>query len=126
MADGGKIVEFDDEKQKKLLIEGKKKYKHLHGAIYGTISSMLCRAKVEPIEFLVGLNPSFADLVKQLKDLRDVVAALAPMLEIDPKADIAMIDEYIDLAESLALSIDAQNSDSLCAAIARLDDKPYV
>lgn len=40
--------------------------------------------------------------------------------------EIGMIDEYISLAEALASSIDAESHDDLCAAIAALDDKPYI
>jgi len=119
-----KTIEFPGNEQEKLLIEGKRKYRHLHAAIFGEISSMLCKAKLEPIERLHGLDPSFTALVKELKQLREIVAVLAPLFGFTN--DLGMIDEYISLAEDLASSIDAQNSDSLCAAISVLDDKPYV
>jgi hypothetical protein len=117
-------IEFPSNEQDRLLLEGKRKYKHLHNAIFGEISSMLCKAKLEPIERLHGLDPSFSALVKELKQLREIVAILAPLFGFTD--DLGMIDEYISLAEELASSIDAQNSDSLCAAISMLDDKPYV
>ena len=118
------VVDLIQSGTEKLLTEGKKRYKHLHGAIFGEISSMLSRAKLEPIERLHGLDPSFTALVEELKGLRNVVAALAPLLGLN--GEVRMIDEYISLAEDLASSIDAQSPDSLCAAIAALDDKPYV
>lgn len=119
--DNKKVLEFDFER---LMIEGKRRYRHLHSAIFGEISSMLCKAKLEPIERLHGLDPSFSALVGELKQLREIVSRLAPLFGFD--GDLGMIDEYISLAEDLASSIDAQDSDSLCAAISMLDDKPYV
>lgn len=124
MVDTTNIVDFPAHDTEKLLFDAKKRYRHLHNAIFGEISSMLCRAKIEPMERLHGLDPSFTALVNELKFMREVVAALAPMLGLN--GEIGMIDEYILLAEGLATSIDSEDSDALCAAIAKLDDKPYV
>lgn len=110
--------------EEKQLIEAKKRYSALHRAIFGEISSMLGKAKLEPMERLHGLDPSFTALVNELKSFRDIVNALAPLLGLN--GEIGMIDEYISLAEALATSIDAENHDDLCAAIAALDDKPYI
>jgi hypothetical protein len=42
------------------------------------------------------------------------------------QAEIDMIDHYIALARDLAVSIDDECHESLGAAIAALDEKPYV
>lgn len=123
MADGGKVVDIRAGNEQ-LLSSAKKRYRHLHAAIFGEISSMLSKAKLEPIERLHGLDPSFTALVGELKQLRDIVKALAPILGLN--GEVAMVDEYLGLAEALATSIDTQDADELCAAIASLDDKPYV
>lgn len=121
----GKVIGIEEaEAIENLLHEAKKRYNRLHAAIFGEISSMLRIAKLEPIERLYGLDPSFTKLVEQLKQFRKIVEVLAPMLDLN--GELGMIDEYISIAEELAVSIDAQNSDALCVAIAKLDDKPYV
>lgn len=116
------VVQLDDVQ----LIQAKKRFTTLWNSLFGEISSMLGKAKLFPIHELVGVNPSFAELVANLKSLRETIELLKPLLPGTNAAHLSMIDEYIDLAEALADSIDARCSDSLGAAIAALDEKPYI
>lgn len=107
-----------------MLLDAKRRYRHLHSLIFGSISGMLGKAKLEPIEALQGLDPSFTSLVAELEGFRRIVGILSPVLGLN--GDLAMIDDYIVLAKELAESIDLQDSDKLGAAISALDDRPYV
>ena len=108
-----------------LITEAKSTYKKLHSSIMGEISSMLKTAKLEPIRHLAGLDPSFASLVEDLELYRKIIQSLIDNLGINVN-DLEAVDKYIELARDLAESIDSECSDSLGAAIAALDEMPYV
>jgi prephenate dehydrogenase len=115
------VVELPDDH---LLENAKKRFNTLHSSIYGEISSMLSKAKIMPMPDLMMQNPSFTRLVQILKEFREPLSILAPMLEIDD--ELPMLDEYISLAEKLADAIESESHDNLCGVIAALDEKPYI
>ena len=102
------------------------RFNSLTYAIIGEISSMLSKAKLLPIPELQLNNPTFEEVVKQLRLYRDLSEKVAELLKIDRSTELTELDEYIELADDLAQAIVADNADGLCAAIAALDDKPYV
>jgi len=101
------------------------RFNELHSSIFGSISSMLSQAKIQPMGTLRGKNPSFTALVDELSLYRTVAEKLGNLLE-DGRENLAMIDEYLELARGMANAIDNDNHDALCAAIAALDEKPYI
>ena len=101
------------------------RFNELHSSIFGSISAMLSQAKIQPMGTLRGKNPSFTALVDELQLYRDIAERLVTLLE-DGAENLAMIDEYLELARSMADAIDGENFDGLCAAIAALDEKPYI
>ncbi|MGT3492063.1 hypothetical protein [Klebsiella pneumoniae] len=90
------------------------------------ISSMLSKAKLLPIPELQLNNPTFEEVVSQLRLYRALSEKVAELLKIDRKDELAELDAYIELADDLAQAIVADNPEGLCAAIAALDEKPYV
>jgi hypothetical protein len=101
-------------------------FNRLHGTMIGEISAMLKTAKVAPLVDLRNKNPTFTSVVAELRFYRDVCAQLVPHFSVDKSSEIAMIDEYLELADDLAQAIEADNPDTLCSAIAALDVKPYI
>lgn len=102
------------------------KFNSLYGAILGEISSMLKKAQLLPIPELQRNNPTFTEVVKQLKFFRELSGVAAEMLKIDKANDLRDLDDYIFHAENLAEAIDSDDYDALCGAIAALNDKPYI
>jgi len=94
--------------------------------ILGEIGSMLGKAKLLPIPELQVNNPTFDQVVNQLKLYRALAERVAELLKIDKKQELADLDEYIEHADDLAQAIASDNADALCAAIAALDEKPYI
>ncbi|KAF3980311.1 MAG: hypothetical protein HFP76_02750 [Methylococcales symbiont of Iophon sp. n. MRB-2018] len=86
---------------------------------------MLKAAKIEPMHHLAGLDPSFTSLLVDLEWYMEIIKKLGTSLDITP-TDIELVTEYIVLAKDLAESIDSGCSDSLGAAVAALDEKPYL
>ncbi|KAF3984707.1 MAG: hypothetical protein HFP81_00755 [Methylococcales symbiont of Hymedesmia sp. n. MRB-2018] len=74
---------------------------------------------------LAGLDPSFTSLVVDLERYMEIIKKLKDALDITD-SDIEFVAEYIVLARSLAESIDSGCSDNLGAAVAALDEKPYI
>ena len=101
------------------------RFNSLTYAIIGEISSMLSKAKLLPIPELQLNNPTFEEVVSQLRLYRALSEKVAE-LKIDRKDELAELDAYIELADDLAQAIVADNPEGLCAAIAALDEKPYV
>ena len=101
-------------------------FNRIHGTMIGEISAMLKTAKVAPLVDLRKKDPTFASVVAELRMFRDVCCALAPHFLVVTSSDIADIDKLLTLANDLAQAIDADDSDSLCAAIAALDVEPYI
>lgn len=102
------------------------KFNSLYGAILGEISSMLKKAQLLPIPELQRNNPTFTEVVKQLKFFRELSGVAAEMLKINKADDLRDLDDYIFHAENLAEAIDSDDYDALCGAIAALNDKPYI
>ncbi|KAF3982204.1 MAG: hypothetical protein HFP78_02890 [Methylococcales symbiont of Hymedesmia sp. n. MRB-2018] len=86
---------------------------------------MLKTAKIEPMHHLAGLDPSFTSLVVDLERYMEIIKKLKDALDITD-SDIEFVAEYIVLTRSLAESIDSGCSDNLGAAVAALDEKPYI
>lgn len=108
------------------LEDAKSRFKLLHSRIFGNISEMLRKARLMPLHKLSEENPSFVMLVDELIDLRATIKLLAPQLELTSFAEIGLIDQYIGLAHDLAVSIESECHDSLGAAVAALDEQPYI
>ncbi|MDA5483092.1 hypothetical protein PGS49_20960 [Yersinia intermedia] len=102
------------------------RFNSLHSAILGEISSMLKKASLLPIPELQRNNPTFTEIVKQLKFFRELSDVAVKMLKIDKAEDLRELDDYILHAENLAEAIDSDDYDALCGAIAALNDKPYI
>lgn len=115
------IIEIEE----KLITKAKLNYNRLHSNIMGEISFMLKTAKIEPMHHLAGLDPSFTSLVVDLERYMEIIKKLRDALDIT-STDIELVAEYIVLARNLAESIDSGCSDNLCAAVAALDEKPYI
>jgi len=111
--------------EKERIAKAKSSYKKLHLGIMGEIRFMLKTANIEPIHHLANLDPSFTALVEDLEKFRDIIVQLIDALGIGSD-DLVNVSEYLSLASSLAESIDSGCSDSLGAAVAALDDKPYI
>ncbi|CAG9411147.1 hypothetical protein NVI2019_PEGOAJLN_00682 [Providencia alcalifaciens] len=105
----------------------KRRFNGLQAIIFGEISAMLKTSKLLPLYELQNQNPTFKDIVAALTTYRDIATQVATMLgsAID-QSEIDDVNEYLELASELAEAIDSDNHDSLCAAIAALDDKPYI
>ncbi|MBK2671368.1 hypothetical protein FHB94_05090 [Citrobacter freundii] len=101
-------------------------FNRLHGTMIGEISAMLKTAKVAPLVDLRKKDPTFLNVVAELRMFRDVCCALAPHFLVDKTGEIADIDKLLKLANDLAQAIDADDPDALCAAIAALDVEPYI
>ncbi|MGP2481270.1 hypothetical protein ACTUSZ_00250 [Pantoea eucalypti] len=101
-------------------------FNRLHGTMIGEISAMLKLAKVAPLVELRKKDPTFISVVEELKIFSGVCKQLAPSFSVDKSSEIKMIEEYLELADSLAQAIDADDPEWLCAAIAALDVQPYV
>lgn len=114
-----------DNIEDKLIFKAKSDYKRLHSSIIGEISYMLKTAKIEPMHHLIGLDPSFTALVQDLEAYMIIIDKLKDALEIKD-GDIEIVKEYIILARGIAESIDSGCSDNLGAAVAALDEKPYI
>jgi len=114
-----------DNIEEKLIIKAKSEYKRLHSSIIGEISSMLKTAKIEPMHNLIGLDQSFTSLVVDLESYMMIIEKLKEALDINDR-EIGIVREYITLARGIAESIDSWCSDTLGAAVAALDEKPYV
>ncbi|RUO80254.1 hypothetical protein CWI84_06375 [Idiomarina tyrosinivorans] len=111
--------------EKELLVkEAQDRFQRLHAAIFAEVSAMLRKAKLMPLVKLENHKPTFAELVDELRNLRNVVDKLSQM--INERVNLADIDQYIGLADKLAKAIDKGCHDSLGAAIAELDEKPYI
>ena len=94
--------------------------------ILGEISSMLSKAKLLPIPELQLNDPTFDRVVSQLRLYRVLAETVSELLKIDKRQELADLDEYIEYADDLAQAIASDNADALCAAIAALDEKPYI
>lgn len=101
------------------------RFNELHSSIFGSISSMLSQAKIQPMGSLRGKNPSFTALVDELVLYKTVAEKLGNLLD-ERRENLAMINEYLLLARAMADAIDTENHDALCEAIAALDEKPYI
>ncbi|MGI2067881.1 hypothetical protein [Shewanella sp. MF08487] len=115
-----------NEVQTKQIAEAVKRFNGLHGSIFGDISSMLRTAKLAPIEDLRAHDPNFTEMVVILEEYKVIIVGLSTFLEQITEATIQRLDEYISLARDLAVAIESHCYDALGAAIAALDEKPYV
>lgn len=102
------------------------KFEEVYSSIFGEISSMLRKAKLMPMVELQKNNPTFTEIAAQLKIYRDFSALAVQLLKIDKDNEINTLDEHITLTTNLAKAIDEDDADALCAAIAALDEKPYI
>lgn len=105
----------------------KKRFKKIQAQMFGEISSMLRKAKLTPIWELQENNPSFTALAS---DLEYFLEHLKQFSEIMPEKftteEINRAVDYVRLTKDLAVAIDNDDDDSLGAAIAALDEKPYI
>lgn len=102
------------------------RFNSLTSSILGEVSYMLKKAKLLPIPELQRNNPTFSEVVEQLKLYRMLSEMAVDLLKIDNSAELKELDVYIGLADELAKAIDAGDHDALCAAISALDEKPYI
>ncbi|CAM3806749.1 hypothetical protein [Xenorhabdus thuongxuanensis] len=119
------MTKDSEEAIKILLKRAVNRFNDLYSAILGEISAMLKKAKLLPIPELQRNNPTFSDTVSELKLYRDLSIVVADLLKID-KNILKELNLYIDLADTLAKAIDADDYDALCGAISALDEKPYI
>ncbi len=87
---------------------------------------MLKKAKIMPMEDLRSHNPTFEEIVTQLRIYRVIASAAAKALDISEEDEMVDPDIYIELADGLAKAIKSNDHDALCEAIAALDEKPYI
>ncbi|ENG6107235.1 hypothetical protein ACAY19_002164 [Serratia liquefaciens] len=120
------MIDFQKESVESLHKKAVLRFNRLTYAIVGEISSMLKKAKVMPLADLQNHNPTFEEVVRQLRIYRALSEAAANALGIDGADDLNEIDTYINLADDLATAIASDDYDSLCGAIAALDTKPYI
>ena len=71
------------------------RFNSLTYAIIGEISSMLSKAKLLPIPELQLNNPTFEEVVSQLRLYRALSEKVAELLKIDRKDELAELDAYI-------------------------------
>ena len=102
----------------------KKRFTLVYSGIFGEISSMLSKAKLMPLTKLMEHNPSFTEMVDQLQEYRCIVELINKGM--GGIFDVGMVDTYIEKAKALAISIDKEDHEGLGAAIAALDELPYV
>jgi hypothetical protein len=100
------------------------KFYVLYHRCFGDITAMLRKAKVMPMGDLAAHNPSFTQMVINLKELREVAKQVSDLLNIGE--DFTHLDLCISLTESLANSIESQCHDSLGSAVAALDQTPHI
>lgn len=120
------IVDYSDSDPEQLRKIAIQRFNRLTYAIVGEISSMLKKAKIMPMEDLRSHDPTFEEIVKQLRVYRLVASAAADALGISEEDEMADPDIYIELADGLAKAIKSNDHDALCEAIAALDEKPYI
>ncbi|NRB63192.1 MAG: hypothetical protein HRU40_09250 [Saprospiraceae bacterium] len=104
----------------------KKRFNDLHEQIFGEISSMLSTARLTPIDVLQDRDPTFMDQVKELETFKNIIDDLSSYLSSVTYEILERVEDYIRLARNLAEAINNECSDSLGAAIAALDEKPYI
>ena len=129
MTEKNTSVESDDvnslEKKKKN--DAIERFNRLHSAIFGDISYILKTANLTPMDVLQSHDPHFMIMVDRLILLKSILEPLSNFLPtVVTGAVIARLEEYIDLAKNIAEAIESGCTDSLGAAIAALDEKPYV
>lgn len=121
----GNVVELTS-KTGALHKQAVQRFNSLTSAIIGEISSMLSKAKLMPIPDLQTQNPTFDKIVEQLWMYKSLAVIVADLLKVDKKHELDMLDEYIGLVDNLAQAILSDDPDTLCGAIAALDEKPYI
>ncbi|MGJ7228286.1 hypothetical protein [Morganella morganii] len=105
----------------------KKRFSGLQAIIFGEISAMLKISKLLPLYELQNQNPTFKDIVAALTTYRDIATQVALVVgSVIKESELNDVNEYLGLASALAEAIDADDYDSLCAAISALDEKPYI
>ncbi|MCH6191231.1 hypothetical protein J9788_01055 [Serratia sp. X10] len=120
------VIDFQKESIESLHKKAVQRFNRLTYAIIGEVSSLLKKAKVMPLSDLQNHNPTFEEVVNQLRVFRALSEAAAKALGIDKAEELNEVDMYIDLADELAKAIASDDFDSLCGAIAALDSKPYI
>ena len=108
------------------LEQAKKRFNTLHTSVLAEISSMLRKAKLMPLVDLVSHNPTFTEMVEQLEEFKSAAEQIASIFEIGAEDTFAMINTNIALARQLANAIEDECHDSLGAAVAALDEKPFI
>lgn len=121
-----RVVRFEQESVEILHKKAVNRFNTLTYGILGEISSMLSKAKLLPIPELQIHNPTFDEVVTQLRLYRALAERVAELLHIDKTNELNELDDYIELADDLAQAIASDHADALCAAIAALDEKPYI
>jgi hypothetical protein len=104
--------------------QAKDRFNIAYYGLFSEIGAMLSKAKLMPIHALCAENPSFNKRAQELVDIKPVLEVLAPYFGVN--YDKNMIEDYIELVVDLASAIDSNDPDNLGAAIAALDEKPYI
>ncbi|PML45976.1 hypothetical protein BCT75_24440 [Vibrio lentus] len=102
------------------------KFRRLHSAMFGEISSMLRTAKLAPMLELQVHEPSFTAMVEELETYLTFLEQLKAVFTAVNETDVENAREYLSLVKALAMAIESDDHDGLCAAIAALDEKPYI
>ncbi|ELH4834624.1 hypothetical protein AKG94_01465 [Vibrio harveyi] len=103
---------------------GRRRFQFLYESIFGEISSMLSKVKLMPLHSLCEEEPSLKKRAEDLIQLQSIMEEVAKLLNISYNK--TQIDEYIDLAVRVGDAIDSECPETLGAAIAELDLKPYI
>lgn len=100
-------------------------FRQNYNIMFGDISGMLRKAKLTPIMDLQGQDPSFTNMAVELEHYMFLLDKLGCEIEISSQY-MARAREYLILVHQLAEAIENDDCDSLGAAIAALDEKPYI
>ncbi|EJL6876770.1 hypothetical protein VCSRO18_3341 [Vibrio cholerae] len=124
------VTDLNFEKLEKQTLLQKKnaitRFRRIHGAMYGEISSMLRIAKLAPMNELQNHEPSFTAMANELEQYLESLIRLHEIFDSINVSDVNHAREYLDLVKNLAKAIEADDYDGLCEAIAALDEKPYI
>lgn len=114
---------LSEEQLKEFAVE---EFWRLHGEMFGEIKSMLGTAKLTPIEELQNHEPNFTAMVDNLETYLGILKKLHEILESIDADSISHVEEYLTFVRQLAQAIEDDDPDGLGAAIAALDEKPYI
>lgn len=109
-----------------LVTTAKNAFNTICSQIVGHVSHMLREAKLLPLSELSTQIPSYTEMVTELKYSSSLCEYLNPLLNNTLTSEIDVVNKLIMLADNLAKAIEIECTDSLGAAIAALDEEPYI